>query len=272
MDAECAGAVPAGAWRAIPNTEQLGPVMIFAVSNYGAQGAGSVRAPEALAECFGVGNAMTAAGAVRIHAASGRGPSLCDPAVIKPDLVAPGTGVRTTIPGGYATVTGTGAAAAYAAASAALLREANPNLSAAEIKGIFTASATALGSEGSNNLSGAGLLTIPAAFAMAQSAGNTGTVIGTVRYGGEPVTGAHVVLTSRGGNLDATTQNGVFQIDHVSADRKYILSAGRLGYSFYERPDSLEVHAGTTTNIFINLERGFHDNAEFDQGWNMGVD
>jgi hypothetical protein len=272
MDSECMGSVPEGAWHAVANLELLGPVAVFAVSNYGAQGSGSVRAPETLAECFSVGNAKLTGTSPSVHPASGRGPSLCDPALIKPDMVAPGTAVRTAMPNGYSLATGTGIAAAHVAGTVGLLREANPNLSAAELRRILTASTTAMGGVGANNVSGAGLLNASAAYVMAQSASNTGTLMGVVRYGGEPVSGARILLSSRSGNMEATTIGGYFTLDHVPADRSYAVGAGRFGYSYYLRSDSITVAAGTTTNLYINLERGFDDNAQYDQGWRLGVE
>jgi hypothetical protein len=67
----------------------------------------------------------------------------------KPDLVAPGVGLATADAGGnpdgspkYTTATGTSAAAAVTAGAAALLVEARPGLTPAELKGLLVGSAT----------------------------------------------------------------------------------------------------------------------------------
>ena len=67
----------------------------------------------------------------------------------KPDLVAPGVGLATADAGGnpdgsprYATATGTSAAAAVTAGAAALLAQARPGLTPAELKGLLVGNAT----------------------------------------------------------------------------------------------------------------------------------
>jgi subtilisin family serine protease len=60
---------------------------------------------------------------------------------VKPDLVAPGVGLATSDTGaGYATLTGTSAAAAIATGAAALVAEARPTLSARELKSVLVGS------------------------------------------------------------------------------------------------------------------------------------
>jgi minor extracellular serine protease Vpr len=64
---------------------------------------------------------------------------------VKPDLVAPGVGLATADAGpdaGYATATGTSAAAAVVAGAAALVAEKRPELSAAELRSALVGSAT----------------------------------------------------------------------------------------------------------------------------------
>lgn len=61
---------------------------------------------------------------------------------VRPDVVAPGVGLRTADPGGgYATATGTSAAAAVTAGAAALVAHARPGLTALELKGILVGAA-----------------------------------------------------------------------------------------------------------------------------------
>jgi subtilisin family serine protease len=69
---------------------------------------------------------------------------------VKPDLVAPGVGLATADPGGqgYATVTGSSAAAALAAGAAALVAEARPELSALDLRSALVGSAGRLGRDG----------------------------------------------------------------------------------------------------------------------------
>jgi len=269
LDTPCGSSVPQSAWEAIANAEALGPVLIFAASNNGTV---SLRAPESLALCLCVGNADTRGSNPVIAPSSGRGPSPCDPSIIKPDLVAPGTAVRTTAATVYVRITSAAASAAYTAGTVALIRQANPNVSAVEIKRILLTSATDLGAPGADNTFGAGLLNAGRAVNMALSSGPTGTVEGVVQYGGQPVSGAKVVLSGNLGDLSTTTVGGVFRFDHVVADHRYALSAGRFGFKNYTRSDSIVVDAGRSTTTVVSLLRGFDDDATHDQGWSLGVE
>ncbi|MGH3024467.1 MAG: S8 family serine peptidase [Gaiellaceae bacterium] len=69
---------------------------------------------------------------------------------VKPDLVAPGVGLATSDAGGdgYATVTGSSAAAALAAGAAALVAEARTDLSALDLRSALVGSAGRLGRDG----------------------------------------------------------------------------------------------------------------------------
>jgi hypothetical protein len=271
MDSPCGGAAPDSAWEAMENAEAMGPVLIFAAGN-SSGGAGTVRAPESLAECFGVGNVDTRTSEPVINVASARGPSSCDPTLTKPDLVAPGTAIRSAAASGYQKVTSTSIAAAYTAGTVALMRQASPNLPAAEIKRLLAASATDLGAPGADNTSGAGMLNAQQAVIMALSSGPTGTVDGLVQYGGQPISGARVVLSGHYGDLVTTTVGGVFRFDHVPAAQSYAIRTGRFGFKNYLRTDSVLVNAGKMTSVVISLERGFEDNATTDQGWRFGVE
>jgi hypothetical protein len=90
---------------------------------------------------------------------------------VKPDLVAPGVGLLTADPGKaedgsarYSSISGTSAASAIVAGSAALLAEARPDLDASALKGLLAGSARQLPRE-SVAAQGAGLLDIGATAA-----------------------------------------------------------------------------------------------------------
>ena len=93
----------------------------------------------------GVVGEVAAASADQLSASSGRGPSPVLPAVIKPDLAAPGTGILSAAHqgNGDATLSGTSMAAPHVAGAAALLRGAKPTWRADQIISALMGSARA---------------------------------------------------------------------------------------------------------------------------------
>jgi len=267
LNAACFGGEPQAMWDAVSNAEGLGPVLLFASGQNGEQ----VSSPESHALCFSVGYADTRGRPFAAGATSAHGPSACDSRLVKPDLTAPGTAVLTTGDVGYTRVTGSGVAAGYAAGVVALVREVNPNLRAQEIRNILVTTAAEAGAPGPDNSFGSGVLNASAAVTMAKSAGPSGTLRVAVRYGGTSIPGARVVLSGAFGDRTADTDGGDVVFEHLSADARYALSVGRFGYEFYRHADSVSVQAGTSVNVFADLKRGFHDDAEHDQGWSLGV-
>ncbi len=76
---------------------------------------------------------------------SSRGPVLCRPELIKPDLAAPGVNIRTSNNNGnYSTTSGTSWSAAHAAGAAALVISADPYLGPVEIESILETTALCL--------------------------------------------------------------------------------------------------------------------------------
>jgi hypothetical protein len=119
-----------------------------------------------------------AAGAVdadlAIASFSSRGPSACD-GTVYPELVAPGVNINTADLsfGGmplYAVVSGTSYAAPHAAGAMALLAEAFPSASVAQIEAALTASARDLGVAGEDNSYGYGLADVQAAHQLLSAA------------------------------------------------------------------------------------------------------
>jgi subtilisin family serine protease len=111
----------------VENTRAAGLFIVVSAGNYGTSCA-SVRDPPAIYEAsFSVG-ATTLADAIASF--SSRGPVTVDGSGrLKPDLVAPGVGVRTAAsPSGYGGFGGTSAAAPHVAGAVALLYSAAPNL------------------------------------------------------------------------------------------------------------------------------------------------
>jgi len=123
-------------YDAIDNTEALGIVSIFASGNTG-PGVGTVfnpgnRAKDSL-DCFAVGNTDTLA-PPGLNLSSSRGPSQCN-GEIKPNVVAPGTTILSTLPNNtYNYMSGTSMAAPHVSGLVALLRQKNPNATVTQIK------------------------------------------------------------------------------------------------------------------------------------------
>lgn len=118
------------AWRA------AGIVPVFAAGNDG-PGASTVAPPGNYPEALAVG-ATDANDALASF--SSRGPSPYGE--IKPEVAAPGVGVRSSVPGGgYAVYNGTSMAAPHVSGTAALLRSANAALSVEEIEALLTRTA-----------------------------------------------------------------------------------------------------------------------------------
>ncbi|MEW5795057.1 MAG: S8 family serine peptidase [Candidatus Zixiibacteriota bacterium] len=126
-------------YDAVDNTEAMGIVNIFSAGNVGPNQMTIVspadRALDSI-DCFAVGNLNHAID--QLAGNSSRGPSPCDALAIKPNVVAPGTSIRscwynyTTTR--YNTMSGTSQAAPHVSGLVALLRQKNPNATVDEIK------------------------------------------------------------------------------------------------------------------------------------------
>lgn len=102
-----------------------------------------------------------------ITSSSSRGPSTCGgigSLLIKPEVSAPGTSIRSSIPSGYGTMTGTSMASPHVGGAIALLKQVAPNLTGHQIKMALYNSAVDLGTAGEDNTYGMGLIDIYAAY------------------------------------------------------------------------------------------------------------
>lgn len=99
---------------------------------------------------------------------SSRGPSVCGGTgslLIKPEVSAPGTSVRScNSSGGYTTASGTSMASPHVAGAVALLKQAFPNLTGKQILEALYYTARDLGTVGEDNTYGTGLIDVYAAF------------------------------------------------------------------------------------------------------------
>jgi hypothetical protein len=154
-------------WPAIDACEAAGVAVVFAAGNFQVPTAGLFSIPAdritSPTNTFAVG-AINQDGKT-IASFSARGPSPCDRQTIKPEVVAPGVQVESSLPGGlYSKQDGTSMACPHVAGSIALLRQANPDISATRAKEILMETATDLGAAGEDNTYGHGVIDLEAAY------------------------------------------------------------------------------------------------------------
>lgn len=175
-------------WAVIDHCEAAGVVALFAAGGDG-PAPGSIRSPADRASTalssFAIGAVDASdpeAWPYPVASFSGRGPSGCavPPALaIKPEVVAPGVDVISSVAGGgYAVWSGTASASAHAAGVVALMRSANPELGVDAIKQILLETARDEGSAGDDNGYGWGCIDAFAAVTQALAGGPTAAPAG----------------------------------------------------------------------------------------------
>lgn len=121
-----------------------------------------------LVRIMSVGNVNAGSPSFPISNDSSRGPSVCGGTgslLIKPEVCAPGSNVRSSVlNGGYQQFSGTSMAAPHVAGAVLLLKEAFPNLTGEEILLALYFSAIDLGPAGEDNAYGMGIINVPAAY------------------------------------------------------------------------------------------------------------
>lgn len=186
------------AWRA------AGIFPAFAAGNAG-PGAGSVRSPGAYAEAFAVGATDVYD---EVASFSSRGPSPCN-GIIKPDVSAPGSAVRSAVPGdSYGTLSGTSMATPHVAGAVAVLRSIEPAMTVEDLVNALTLGAADVTEPGPDNQSGAGRLdlAVSAEIVLRGTDAPVVKVVATTATAYE-VSGAAGVLTfSRSGNTDESLE------------------------------------------------------------------
>lgn len=161
---------PTYCWTLIDNCEAAGVVVVFAAGNRSNEDPlyGSVWAPASRNttpyNTFSVGAINGHNPSYPIASFSARGPSQCDSLTIKPEVVAPGVNVRSSIPGGgyqggYIW-SGTSMACPHVAGAVALLRQFNPNATVDTIKWALMETAHDLGDPREDNDYGHGIINV----------------------------------------------------------------------------------------------------------------
>ncbi len=122
----------------------------FSAGNEGPAGS-TMRWPASYAEAFSTG-ATTQSDSIASFSSRGPGRD----GTIKPEVTAPGEGVRSSVGSGYGQMSGTSMAGPHVVGLVALLLEANPNLSIDDLTSIMESTAVPLGSPIPNNTFGWG--------------------------------------------------------------------------------------------------------------------
>ncbi|MEQ8703508.1 MAG: S8 family serine peptidase [Phaeodactylibacter sp.] len=129
-----------------------------------------------LVRLFSVGNLNANNSNLPISSGSSRGPSICGgigSLLIKPEVSAPGSSVRSAyVGGGYASLSGTSMAAPHVSGAILLLKEAFPYLTGEDLMLALYHSATDLGTPGEDNDYGMGIINLPAAYQYLVDEGN----------------------------------------------------------------------------------------------------
>jgi len=200
-------------WNAIDNLESLGIVCVFAAGNEGPDSK-SMRNPADRASspvnCFAVGAVNSSEPGFPVASFSSRGPSSCDLAAKKPEVVAPGMAIRSSSKdGGYKLISGTSMATPHVAAAVALFRQYNPNLTPEQIKSAILLSAIDIEEPGEDNESGMGFIDLAAALELLPKPMIPDPQIERVRFqdGGnnllDPGDEGNLVVTLHGAGIDA---------------------------------------------------------------------
>ena len=145
-------------WTVIDNVEAAGIVTIFAAGNEGP----NIKTMRSPADRASTALNSFAVGSVDNNKVVGnfssRGPSSCDTSQHKPEVVAPGVLIRSSVKGGgYGYMTGTSMSAPFIAGLVALVRQFNPDATVSQIKNAILLSCEDLGPIGDDNTYGQGL-------------------------------------------------------------------------------------------------------------------
>jgi subtilisin family serine protease len=200
-------------WNVIDGCEAAGVVVTFSAGNEGPGGTTIGSPPDratTLYNAFAIGavDATSFGWPYPIANFSSRGPTGCNvPAdrKIKPEVVAPGVNVYSSVPGGGydGTWSGTSMAGPHVAGIVGLMRQANPNLAVDDIKRILMETARDEGPVGEENTYGWGF--VDAYNAVIQATVGFGQIDGYVTNGSwnnNPIQGATVKLLEIGNQYD----------------------------------------------------------------------
>jgi uncharacterized repeat protein (TIGR01451 family) len=220
-----------------------GIVPVFSAGNEGPYHS-SLRSPASYPEAIAVGATDDLD---QVTDFSSHGPSPWDE--VKPEVVAPGILIRSALPGGtYGVKQGTSMAAPHVAGVVALMLQADPTLTVAEIEEILSSSAVPLGETIPNNASGWGRVDAYEAAAVALSAGY---IVGEITRlpDHQPLPSAQVTVYDHVGGRRAVAHAddaGFYSV--ALPPGLYNLEVGAFGYVAQMVPE-VTVDSGLSTTI-----------------------
>lgn len=176
---------------------------------------------------------------------------------LKPNISAPGVDVVSSIPGGYASYSGTSMASPHTAGTVALLWSAVPGLrrdvaATRQVLDITAGDADDVscgGTPADNNVYGEGRLDAYAAVSGARQP--SGTLTGTVTSDGAPAAGATVDVSGPVSRQSTTGADGTYRLA-LLPEGSYRTTVTK--YGFRTATGTVEVKAGDTTRFDIALE------------------
>ncbi len=240
-------------WQVIDNVEAAGSVVIFSAGNEGYNG---LRSPADRAETFynvfSVGAVNGSNPDLPIASFSARGPTECAEGdlAIKPEVVAPGVNVRSSVPGGgYSTMSGTSMSSPHVTGAVAVMRQANPDLDADTIKEILMATAHDLpfdNPDGEDNTFGHGIIDLYEACLLAQV--GYGFLRGQVTdIYSNGIDGALIRII--GSEWATNTDEDGFYAMALPGDTTYTLEASLFGYL----PEQVEVDLAVQETTIVDF-------------------
>jgi len=249
-------------WDVIDNAEAAGVVTTWSAGNEG-PGEHTIGSPADRADtpfnCFSVGavdvtNNWPGSPPWPIANWSSRGPSGCPtPYTTKPEVVAPGVDVYSSVPGGGYEQwgwSGTSMAGPHAAGIVALMREANPDIEVDDVKNIMMETAIDHGTPGDDNTFGHGFVDAYEAVLMATVGYATleGHVYAADNLDPLP---AHLFILATTRQTDADT-TGYYDF-YVPGDSTYTVEASYFGFETQQQ--SVYVPPEQTTTLDFLLDR-----------------